>query len=57
MCKHRNGTGSLTASMGVWNIRVALGSSVEQTLLYDWEQMEPALGNISLPNGSDAPMH
>lgn len=57
MCKHRKGTGSLAASRGVWNISVALGSSMEQILLYGWEQMEPALGNISLPNGSDAPMH
>lgn len=57
MCKHWKGTGSLLASMGVCDIGVAVGSSVEQILLYDWKQMEPALGNTSLPNGSDAPMH
>lgn len=57
MCKHRKGTGSLVASMGVWNIGVAVGSSVKQILLYDWKQMDPALGNTSLPNGSDVPMH
>lgn len=43
--------------MGVWNIEVAVGSSVKQILLYDWKQMDPAPGNTSLPNGGDAPMH
>lgn len=57
MLKYRKGTGSLIASIGLCNIRVTVGFSVKQVLLYDQKQLYPALGNTSLPNRNDALMH